>query len=261
MYRADHHEENEGLCVYLDGLSKHLHGNPETAERDREIRSWLRGNGYDVIEIAVSDLHDQQKMTQHFRRLAGCLRNDTLRAKVRDNTEWFSEGSYEASSVVPFTPRRVQPTPSEMYVTCLPMVPLKAAAGTFGDMQYVNAGEWEWVSVPGGRLRQGMFVAQVVGKSMEPKIPDGAWCLFAPPPSGTRQGKIVVVELADALDPESGEHYTVKRYRSEKIEQAGDSWRHIKITLEPLNREFTPIELTCEHEGEVRVVAEFVEVL
>jgi SOS-response transcriptional repressor LexA len=261
MYRADHHEEDEGVCIYLDGLSKHLHGNPETAERDREIRSWLRGNGYDVIEIAVSDLHDQPKMTQHFRRLAGCLRNDALRAKVRDNSEWFSEESYEVSSVVPFTPRRVEPTPEEMYVTCVPMVPLKAAAGAFGDPQNVNPGDWEWVAVSGGRLRQGMFIAQVVGKSMEPKIPDGSWCLFASPVAGTRQGKIVLVELTDVADPESGERYTVKRYRSEKVEETGDSWRHLKITLEPLNRDFAPIELTCEHEGDVRVVAEFVEVL
>jgi phage repressor protein C with HTH and peptisase S24 domain len=148
-----------------------------------------------------------------------------------------------------------------MYVTCVPMVPLKAAAGAFGDPQNVNPGDWEWVAVSGGRLRQGMFIAQVVGKSMEPKIPDGSWCLFASPVAGTRQGKIVLVELTDVADPESGERYTVKRYRSEKVEETGDSWRHLKITLEPLNRDFAPIELTCEHEGDVRVVAEFVEVL
>jgi hypothetical protein len=46
------HDEDEGICIYLDGLSGHLHGNPETAERDREIRSWLRNNGYEVIEVA-----------------------------------------------------------------------------------------------------------------------------------------------------------------------------------------------------------------
>ena len=34
-------------------------------------------------------------------------------------------------------------------------------------------------STPAHRLRPGMFVAQVVGKSMEPAIPDGAYCLFA----------------------------------------------------------------------------------
>ena len=54
------------MCVYLDGLSAHLHGNPETAEQDREIRDWLRNSGYDVIEIAASDLDDRDAMTRHF---------------------------------------------------------------------------------------------------------------------------------------------------------------------------------------------------
>ena len=42
IYRDEDHEPDEGVCVYLDGLSAHLHGNPETAEQDREIRDWLR---------------------------------------------------------------------------------------------------------------------------------------------------------------------------------------------------------------------------
>ena len=70
-----------------------------------------------------------------------------------------------------------------------------------------------------------MFVAQVVGKSMEPAIPDGSYCLFRAPVEGTRQGKTVLVQLRDATDPETGQRYTVKRYESEKATQ-GDSWRH-----------------------------------
>jgi hypothetical protein len=72
-----------------------------------------------------------------------------------------------------------------------------------------------------------MFVAQVVGKSMEPAIPDGAYCLFAAPVTGTRQGKTVLVQLRDATDPETGERYTVKRYESEKTETP--LWRHARI--------------------------------
>ena len=82
-----------------------------------------------------------------------------------------------------------------------------------------------------------MFVAQVVGKSMEPAIPDGAWCLFRAPVEGTRQGKTVLVQLRDATDPETGQRYTVKRYESEKAAE-GDSWRHERITLKPLNPGF-----------------------
>ena len=105
-----------------------------------------------------------------------------------------------------------------------------------------------------------MFVAQVVGKSMEPAIPDGSYCLFAAPVEGSRQGKTVLVQMRDAIDPETGERYTVKRYESEKI-AADDSWHHSKITLTPVNPEFEAIELSDAEEGQVKVIAECIEVL
>ncbi|MBI4192836.1 MAG: S24 family peptidase [Betaproteobacteria bacterium] len=116
---------------------------------------------------------------------------------------------------------------------------------------------------PSGRATAcapGMFVAQVVGKSMEPTIPDGSYCLFRSPVEGTRQGKTVLVQLRDATDPETGQRYTVKRYESEKA-KAGDSWRHERITLKPVNPDFKPIVLTGADEGELQVVAELIEVL
>lgn len=147
----------------------------------------------------------------------------------------------------------------ERYVTCVPLVPLRAAAGTFGDPQRVADDGFAWVEVKSGhRLRRGMFVAQVVGRSMEPEIDDGAYCLFAAPVTGTRQGRIVLVQLRDAIDPETGNRYTVKRYRSEKM-RSGGSWRHAEVTLQPSNPEFTSIVVTGE--DDVQVVAELVEVL
>jgi SOS-response transcriptional repressor LexA len=95
---------------------------------------------------------------------------------------------------------------------------------------------------------------------MEPAILDGAFCLFSAPVTGTRQGKIVLVQLRDVTDPESGERYAVKRYDSEKASD-GDSWRHAKITLKPINPDFAPIVLTGVEGGELQVVAELVEVL
>ena len=115
----------------------------------------------------------------------------------------------------------------------MPLVPLKAAAGAFGDPQHIADEGFEWVAVESRhRLRPGMFVAQVVGKSMEPAIPDGAWSLFRAPVEGARQGKTVLVQLRDATDPETGQRDTVKRYESEKAAKV-DSWRHDRITLKP----------------------------
>ena len=105
-----------------------------------------------------------------------------------------------------------------------------------------------------------MFVAQIVGKSMEPAIPDGSYCLFAAPVSSTRQGKTVLVQLRDATDPETGERYTVKRYESEKTRD-GDSWRHARIALKPVNRDFEPIVLTDREEEQLQVIAELIDVL
>ena len=139
--------------------------------------------------------------------------------------------------------------------------PPKGAAGAFSDPQHIEDDDFEWVAVESRhRLRKGMFVAQVVGKSMEPAIRDGAWCLFRTPVEGTRQGKIVLVQLRDATDPETGQRYTVKRYKSQKAKE-GDSWRHEKITLKPVNPAFEPIVLTDADEGELQVIAELVEVL
>jgi len=162
---------------------------------------------------------------------------------------------------VPFRLRFVKPRPEERYVTSVPLVPLKIAAGAFSDPQHVEDDNWEWVAIDTKhRLRPGMFVAQVVGKSMEPAIPDGSHCLFAAPVAGSRQGKTVLVQLRDATDPETGERYTVKRYESEKTQDA-DSWRHAQITLKPVNPDFQPIVLTGVEEGQVQVIAELVEVL
>ena len=70
----------------------------------------------------------------------------------------------------------------------------------------------------------------------------------------------MLVQLRDATDPETGERYTVKRYESEKTKK-GDSWRHTRITLKPVNPAFEPIVLTGAQEGELQVIAELVEVL
>jgi type I restriction enzyme R subunit len=162
---------------------------------------------------------------------------------------------------IPPTLRIVQPRAADHYVTCVPLVPLKAAAGAFSDPRHVEDDDWDWVTVnTKHRLRPGMFVAQVVGKSMEPAIPDGSYCLFTAPVTGTRQSKTVLVQLRDAADPDTGERYTLKRYESEKTSD-GDSWHHVRITLKPNNPDFQPIELTDAVEGQVQVIAECIEVL
>lgn len=153
-----------------------------------------------------------------------------------------------------------QPSEAEKYRSCVPLLDLAAAAGSWGAVQVVEPRAWVRPGVKRA-LRPGMFVAQVVGRSMEPKIPDGAHCLFASPVTGTRQGKIVLAQHREISDPETGGRYTVKRYESEKVYDELGGWRHREIRLAPINPRFQPIVLEGVPEEEVAVIAELVEVL
>ena len=243
----------------------------EAAMTDGGVRQAAAVNPGDKFELVFKGLLENlfvERMDQNEGIFVRFMNDAAFQNIV---TEWMSSEAYRRlksnesgqaePDALPPCLRVVEPRPAERYVTCVPLVPLKAAAGAFSDPQHVDDDDFAWVAVETARrLRRGMFVAQVVGKSMEPRIPDGAHCLFAAPVEGTRQGKTVLVQLRDATDPESGQRYTVKRYQSEKASD-GDAWHHTKITLKPLNRDFAPIVLTGAEEGQLQVVAEVVEVL
>jgi SOS-response transcriptional repressor LexA len=137
----------------------------------------------------------------------------------------------------------------------LPVYSLKAAATRFGE--HADVSEDRTVEAPEHlRVTEGMFVIQVVGRSMEPRIPDGSYCVFRAPVTGTRQGRILLIELFSEAD--FGARYTVKKYTSVKRRAGEDEWAHETIRLEPLNREFSAFELRPD---ECQVIAEFVQVL
>ena len=141
------------------------------------------------------------------------------------------------------------------FVTHLPRFSLAVAAGAFLENQTVEAEGWE--EAPFGlRLLPEMFVARIVGRSMEPSIPDGSLCVFRRGVTGSRQGRLVLVE---ELGGGADDRYTVKRYKSEKM-YSGEQWTHDKILLEPLNPEFETL-VTKPEEERYRILAEFVQVL
>ncbi len=113
--------------------------------------------------------------------------------------------------------------------THLPLYSLRAAATHFGEDLEVEAEDW--VSVPESlRPTDDMFVARVVGRSMEPLIPDGSLCIFRRRVVGSRQGKLLLIQQRGAS--ESGGEFTVKRYTSTKA-VTEEGWRHERIRLEP----------------------------
>lgn len=142
------------------------------------------------------------------------------------------------------------------FVTHLPRYSVAVAAGKFLENHEVTEDAWE--EAPSDlRLTPEMFVARIVGRSMEPRIPDGSLCVFRHGVTGSRQGRLVLVEQ---LDGGANDRYTVKRYHSEKAQREDGTWSHEKITLEPLNPAFESWNLDPEEER-FRIVAEFVRVL
>ena len=147
------------------------------------------------------------------------------------------------------------------YVNSVPLVDISAAAGSFSDWQIRSHDEW--IELPiNVAVKNNYFVCKVIGESMNKKIPNGSYCLFSKDEGGSRNGKIVLVELYDKQDSESGSRYTIKEYNSTKVIDENE-WSHQSITLKPLSDDskYEPIELSGDEINGLGVVGIFVCVL
>ena len=166
------------------------------------------------------------------------------------------------AQVLPF--KRLQWHEVKPYVNAVPLFDLKIAAGHFSEEQLVSDELIEWVQLPERfKIGPGCFVAQVVGESMNRRVPNGAWCLFRANPVGSRQGKVVVVEHRQISDADTGARVTVKLYQSEKVPTEEGEWRHSRIVLKPDSTEkrYCPIVLDPVEAENLKVVAEYIEVI
>lgn len=270
------------LATYLPRLvSLHVGAIEEAKERPRLLEDYTEAFKLDVPGLLA-------------------LGEDGLRAKYRDvmtsqaqiaANQGFQTGWKLPSVVLLHEPRRrvslespaqdryQRPPPSpriavehlpietetEPSADHLPYYSLAIAAGRFKQGYEPDPEGWVNVRKLGytSRLGPGLFVTQVVGKSMEPTIRDGAYCVFRARVSGTRQNRILLVQKRDFTDPETGGGYTVKRYDSKKtITEEG--WSHERIRLIPDNPDraaFPVLEFTPEDDADLRVVAEFIQML
>lgn len=154
--------------------------------------------------------------------------------------------------------RDVQP-----WVNAVPLLDLRIAAGDFSDAQSLEEDAVEWVALPDHvRIRPGMFVAQVIGESMNRRIPNGAWALFAVDMGGSRQGRIVLAQRRDDFDPEGAGRYTLKQYDARKIEGA-EGIEYQSVTLRPSSTDprFLSIELDLQDANAPRIIAILVSAL
>jgi SOS-response transcriptional repressor LexA len=218
-----------------------------TRLRDRACFDDLDEREIDILTALPGDLDHKAREMGGLRLLESL--EDTLSGffRISDRASIaYSDASAAAGRL--FDEHVQQP------VRYLPLYGLRAAATKFGEG--MDAGEEGRVRAPENlRLTPEMFVARVVGRSMEPLISDGDLCVFRAGVTGSRNGRLLLIEKFGETDFAS--RYTVKRYarkgaRDESAEREGP------IRLEPLNREFEAFDLTSD---EFRVVAEFVQVL
>jgi hypothetical protein len=171
----------------------------------------------------------------------------------------LEEAAADVGKVLPF--KRVTPKLKERYATCVPLVDLQAAAGAWSETQEdlvePDSNDVEWITWDAKtRFAKGMFVARVRGRSMEPVIPDGAFCLFRRVALPSSPDRVALVRHAGATDPDTGGHFTIKHYR----EQKGPTGEKV-IGLQPANPEFAALTITQDTAKDIRVIAEVVEVL
>lgn len=188
------------------------------------------------------------------------IRGSYIYACDKDLREYFKRhiASYKAENklrILPFTD--VKP-----YVNAVPIYDIYAAAGNFSELQ-ISSENFEWVELPINiSAREGYFVCQIIGESMNKKIENGSWCLFKKDSGGSREGKIVLVEHYNIQDSEFGSGFTIKSYHSKK-NISEESWAHKSIILKPLSfdSKFKDIILDESEISELKIIGEFITVL
>jgi DUF2075 family protein len=179
--------------------------------------------------------------------------NKNLRTYLKKHIQVF-EKSYQ--------PRILPVEKVRKYVNAVPLYDIKIAAGNFSELQ--RSEETQWVELPPNIMtRAGYFVCQVIGESMNKKIPNGSWCLFKKYEGGSRNGEIVLAEHYSFNDSDFGAGYTIKKYHSLKTAAEYAAWQHESIVLKPLSDDPTYEDLVLSGDDleEFRIVGVFVCVL
>lgn len=142
----------------------------------------------------------------------------------------------------------------------IPFYDLKIAAGSFSELQSPENIQYVELDPPISNP-DNYFACRVIGESMNKIIPNGSICLFEKNVYGSRNGRIVLVEMTDFIDADFGSQYTIKEYSSKKTTSA-ESWRHEEITLLPKSTQaYNPIVLRDEETTRLSIVGVFVKVL
>ena len=159
--------ENIGVLLVDNSGSAHV-------KIRRDLRSLADEDDAEYLEALQFDL----------RQKASELGGESLMQWIVDNLSNFLRVSDPEETAVSWPEADLRRLYSEHihprvlpFQTHLPMYTLAAAAGSWGEQ--MEASDEGWVEAPSDlRLTEDMFVAHVVGRSMEPRIPAGSLCVF-----------------------------------------------------------------------------------
>jgi hypothetical protein len=85
------------VVIYLDGMSRGLHGDPNIARKDQIIRKAVELDGYTVIVVQRRDLDDPQAVRQHLKNIAHAMnREDLVSSRCSRQIHERSESGREA---------------------------------------------------------------------------------------------------------------------------------------------------------------------
>lgn len=182
---------------------------------------------------------------------------------VRSRTEHLGRAPKPAPHPKPAAPALPVPEPIDArpfqtvrdadvrpWENAVPLLDLKIAAGDFSDVQMLEHDAIEWVALPDHiRIKPGYFVAQVVGESMNRRVPNGSWVLFSTDMRGSKQGRMVLVERSELGDSEDSGRLTLKIYDARKSEGVdGISYDQVLLKPDSSDPKFRSISLDMNGE-------------
>jgi phage repressor protein C with HTH and peptisase S24 domain len=233
-----HGEQTIGVLL-LDASSDTLH-----VRLRRDWEQWASEEDAEVLAELEDDLLLQARQEGGKTVLDRLDQTASVSLRVTDRE---AVSTHDFDKTLNDLYRRHVPAQVLQFRTHLPRYSLAIAAGPFlTNNEDIQAEEWV-ETPPDLKLDDRMFIARIQGHSMEPRIPDGSLCVFR---------KNVLVRNSELADDNQ---YTVKRYKSEKREDA-DGFAQTRIRLESLNPAYPSWDLD-EDADKYEVMAEFVSVL
>lgn len=163
---------------------------------------------------------------------------------------------------VKFLPLNDSQLADQAFLKYLPVYSLGQAVEKFGFQQIFHDPQ-SWIELSPAQVREyteEVFVCQIVGHAMSPKIQPGQYVVFRRPNDKERpiaQDKIVLASYRGLIDQETQGNFTVRMFRSSRIASTDIHERKKQVTLLPINPHYESLLLYPQSPQDFQVIGEF----